>query len=54
MVEAVADDFEVDLVGEGDGGPGVAESVDGEAGERCVGVVGVVLLLFAEAWGVVC
>ena len=48
VVESVADDFEVDVVGEGDGGPGVAEAVDGEPGERRLGVGLVVLVLFAE------
>jgi hypothetical protein len=37
-----------DVVVDGDGGPGVAESVDGETGERRVGVRFVVLVLFAE------
>ena len=48
VVESVADDFEVDVVGEGDGGPGVAKAVDGEAGEQCLWVGLVVLVLFAE------
>ena len=32
VVEAVADDSEGDAAFEGEGGPGVAESVDGEPG----------------------
>lgn len=48
MVESVADDFEVDVVVEGDGGPGVAESVDGEPRQRPAGVRFVVPLLLAE------
>lgn len=48
MVKALADHFEVDVLSEGDGGPGVAEAVDGESGEWRVGVGVVVLLLLAE------
>jgi hypothetical protein len=58
VVEAVADDVDVDAFLEGEGGPGVAEAVELEAGERFVGVglvVGLLLAaeLAAEALGVV-
>lgn len=45
MLEALADDFDVDAFGEGESCLGVAEAVEHEPGQRLVRVSSVVLLL---------
>jgi hypothetical protein len=47
VVEAIADDVDVDALLEGEGRPGVAESVELEPRERLAGVDRVVGLLLA-------